>query len=91
MRQIVQKTIRLTGGKYAGRPDNERAWRPGYVRGLAAYLIPPVRKVSRFLDKDRSSFTLRERWKVVPVVLVTHYAQIFELLRLGFGGKPRRR
>lgn len=78
--ELSRKVARVTGG--------ERGLKRGANRRLVS-LLPPVKTMLRLLKDERLNGA-GEKARVVCVLLLVRYVQVWERLRLGLGGEPRR-
>ena len=78
--QLSRKVARVTGG--------EQGLKRGANRRLVS-LLPPVKTILRLLKDDRLDGA-GEKARVICVLLLVRYVQVWERLRLGLGGEPRR-
>ncbi len=78
-RRVYAKTFTLESKSFLRR----------FVDGIAL-LRPPFRHLSRVWRISPTELSLRDKWRVMGIIMIRRYVEVSEHFRLLFGGKARR-
>jgi len=87
-RQIHKKVVRVTGGLYERQKQNRSLFMT-VIDILAADVLPPVRRIL-CACADAGLHGSKQRIKVIFIILVLKYVELWEKIRLLLGGRPAR-